>query len=68
MLTGAFITDQQQTHGLYQTGHDGYVQRDFCQKGAEFPLNDWSDLKGRQGDTLINNSFGQAFDTFAKMS
>lgn len=67
MLTGAFITDQRQTYMDYiKPAMMDMSNVIFVKKGAEFPLNDWSDLKGRQGDTLINNSFGQAFDTFAK--
>jgi polar amino acid transport system substrate-binding protein len=31
-----------------------------------FPYKTWSDLKGRKGLTVINNSFGEAFDRYAK--
>lgn len=31
-----------------------------------FAYKSWSDLKGRKGLTVINNSFGEAFDRYAK--
>lgn len=31
-----------------------------------FAFKQWSDLKGRQGLTVINNSFGEEFDRYAK--
>ncbi|MFZ6771876.1 substrate-binding periplasmic protein [Undibacterium sp. SXout7W] len=33
-----------------------------------FPYKKWSDLVGRQGITVINNSFGEQFDRYAKES
>jgi polar amino acid transport system substrate-binding protein len=33
-----------------------------------FPYKAWSDLKDRKGLTVINNSFGEAFDRYAKAS
>ena len=38
----------------------------WVHRGAEFPYAGWDDLRNRTGDTLVNNSFGQAFDTYAK--
>lgn len=38
----------------------------WVHRGAEFPYAGWEDLRGRTGDTLVNNSFGQQFDSFAK--
>lgn len=38
----------------------------WVHRGAEFPYAGWEDLRGRKGDSLVNNSFGQQFDTFAK--
>lgn len=40
----------------------------WVHRGAEFPYAGWDDLRGRTGDTLLNNSFGQQFDAFAKES
>jgi polar amino acid transport system substrate-binding protein len=33
-----------------------------------FAYRTWADLKGRKGLTVINNSFGEAFDRYAKAS
>lgn len=38
----------------------------WVHRGAEFPYAGWEDLRNRTGDTLVNNSFGQQFDTYAK--
>jgi polar amino acid transport system substrate-binding protein len=38
----------------------------WVRKGAEFPYASWADLHDRTGGTLVNNSFGQQFDTYAK--
>lgn len=37
----------------------------WVHRGAEFPYAGWDDLRNRTGDTLVNNSFGQAFDIYA---
>jgi len=38
----------------------------WVHRGAEFPYAGWEDLRNRTGDTLVNNSFGQQFDAYAK--
>ncbi|MBC3437022.1 transporter substrate-binding domain-containing protein [Pseudomonas sp. BW16M2] len=38
----------------------------WVRKGEGFVYSDWSDLKGRRGGTLVNNSHGQAFDDYAR--
>lgn len=38
----------------------------WVHRGAEFPYAGWDDLRNRTGDTLVNNSFGQTFDAYAK--
>ena len=38
----------------------------WVHRGAEFPYAGWDDLRSRTGDTLVNNSFGQQFDAYAK--
>lgn len=38
----------------------------WVRKGESFAYSDWSDLKGRRGGTLVNNSHGQAFDDYAR--
>jgi len=38
----------------------------WVHRGNEFPYAGWDDLRNRTGDTLVNNSFGQTFDAYAK--
>ncbi len=67
MLTGAFITDERQTWMDYVLPPMMYMPNViFVKKDKAFPFNEWADLKGKIGDTLINNSFGQEFDLYAK--
>ncbi|MCU1716711.1 substrate-binding periplasmic protein [Pseudomonas sp. 5P_3.1_Bac2] len=67
MIVGAFLTlprleVMDYVHpAFYVTPNVVWVHR-----GAEFPYAGWEDLRGRTGDTLVNNSFGQAFDSFAQ--
>lgn len=67
LLAGAFLTlprleAMDYVHpAFYFTPNVVWVHR-----GAEFPYAGWEDLRGRTGDTLVNNSFGQQFDSFAK--
>ncbi len=67
MLTGAFITDERQTWMDYVKPQmmDMPIVI-FVKHNRKFSLNSWDDLKGRIGDTLISNSFGQEFDAYAK--
>ncbi len=67
LLAGAFLT-------LPRLESMDYVHPAFyitpsmvwVRKGHEFPYSGWEDLRGRVGGTLVNNSFGQQFDAFAK--
>lgn len=67
LLAGAFLT-------LPRLESMDYVHPAFyitpsmvwVRKGQEFPYSGWEDLRGRVGGTLVNNSFGQQFDAFAK--
>ncbi|MDO9618885.1 MAG: transporter substrate-binding domain-containing protein [Pseudomonas sp.] len=67
LIAGAFLT-------LPRLGVMDYVHPAFyftpsvvwVHRGAEFPYAGWDDLRNRTGDTLVNNSFGQAFDAYAK--
>ncbi|MCE5362993.1 substrate-binding periplasmic protein [Pseudomonas anguilliseptica] len=67
LIAGAFLTlprldVMDYVHpAFYSTPNVVWVHR-----GAEFPYAGWDDLRGRTGDTLVNNSFGQQFDAFAK--
>lgn len=40
----------------------------WVQQGKDLPYAGWHDLVGKQGATLVNNSFGQGFDQFAAQS
>lgn len=46
---------------LYVTPNMVWVKR-----GGGFDYQDWGDLRGRVGGTLVNNSFGQEFDAYAR--
>lgn len=67
MLAGAFLT-------LPRLEIMDYVHPAFfntpsvvwVRKGEGFPYSGWEDLRGRTGGILVNNSFGQQFDSFAK--
>nr|WP_298136723.1 transporter substrate-binding domain-containing protein [uncultured Pseudomonas sp.] len=67
LLAGAFLT-------LPRLEYMDYVHPAFfytpsvvwVRKGEAFPYTGWDDLRGLTGDTLVNNSFGQRFDAFAK--
>lgn len=38
----------------------------WVRQDSAFPYHQWSDLIGRNGGTLVNNSYGQAFDDYAR--
>lgn len=67
MLAGAFLT-------LPRLEYMDYVHPSFfvtpsvvwVRKEQGFPYSGWEDLRGRTGGTLVNNSFGQQFDAYAK--
>jgi polar amino acid transport system substrate-binding protein len=69
MIAGAFITPE-------RTQYMDYLLPPFTQltvsvwvpKDRVFEYRHWPDLRGKQGGTLINNSFGQGFDSFAEKS
>lgn len=67
LIAGAFLT-------MPRLGVMDYVHPAFyytpsvvwVHRGSEFPYAGWEDLRNRTGDTLVNNSFGQQFDAYAK--
>ncbi|MFP5421362.1 MAG: substrate-binding periplasmic protein [Gammaproteobacteria bacterium] len=67
LIAGAFLTlprleSMDYVHpAFYFTPSVVWVHR-----GAEFPYAGWDDLRNRTVDTLVNNSFGQTFDAYAK--
>jgi polar amino acid transport system substrate-binding protein len=61
-LTAAGLEAMDYVHpALYFTPSVVWVRR-----GAQFPYSGWQDLPGHKGDTLLNSSFGEAFDAYAK--
>lgn len=67
LLAGAFLT-------LPRLEYMDYVHPAFfvtpsvvwVNKDKVFPYSGWEDLRERTGGTLVNNSFGQQFDSYAK--
>ncbi len=40
----------------------------FVLKGNKFPFNQWEDLIGKRGNTVLGESFGKEFDQFMKQN
>ncbi|MCH8499911.1 MAG: transporter substrate-binding domain-containing protein [Marinobacter sp.] len=67
MVAGAFMTEE-------RLGYMDYIMPAIIQlptavwlaSNRVFPYEGWGDLAGKRGSTLINNSFGQAFDDYAR--
>lgn len=67
MLASSFLTPERL--GYMDYVYPAYVEVPiviFVRRGQSFPYNGWDDLRGRNGSTVANNSFGAAFDTYAK--
>ncbi|MCV2363170.1 transporter substrate-binding domain-containing protein [Paucibacter sp. DJ1R-11] len=69
MIAGAFWTQARTEYMDYFTPAF-HQTRSVIWVGDKSRLNysHWSDLVGQQGVTVINNSFGEAFDRYAKQS
>lgn len=66
VVAGAFLTDERQTFLDYATPSITWLPSNiWVYRGREFKYRYWTDLRGKQGGTLIGNSFGQDFDQFA---
>src|SRR5690606_6556830 len=66
MLAGAFLTPTRLADMDYV--HPPYMEVPsviFVKRGKAFPYSGWDDLRGKRGSSLVNNSFGGAFDTYA---
>ena len=67
LLAGAFLTlprleSMDYVHpAFFNTPSVVWVNKDKV-----FPYSGWEDLRERTGGTLVSNSFGQQFDTYAK--
>lgn len=67
VIAGAFLTDERRTFLDYAMPSITWLPTNvWVPRGKEFRYRYWSDLRGKQGSTLINNSFGQDFDQFAE--
>ncbi|GGC68730.1 substrate-binding periplasmic protein [Marinobacter halophilus] len=67
LVAGAFITSERIGYMDYVLPPMTHLPTNvWVPKARPFEYRHWPDLKGRQGSTLINNSFGQRFDQYAK--
>lgn len=67
MLAGAFLTRERL--GYMDYIYPPYVEVPsvlFVKRGEVFPYSGWDDLRDKTGSTLLNNSYGMAFDTFSR--
>lgn len=67
MIAGAFLTTARLDYMDY-IHPPFYTTRSLVWTRRDNPVRyqNWSDLAGQQGITLINNSFGQQFDSYAR--
>lgn len=66
MLAGAFLTRPRL--GQMDYIHPAYAEVPsviFVRADGIFPYSGWDDLRGKVGSTVLNNSFGNAFDRFS---
>lgn len=67
MVAGAFITSERIKYMDYLLPPFTRLPASvWVPKSRAFEYRHWPDLKGKQGSTLINNSFGQGFDRYAE--
>lgn len=67
MLAGAFLTRERL--GYMDYVYPPYAEVPsvlFVKRDQLFPYSGWDDLRNKTGSTLLNNSYGMAFDTFAR--
>ncbi|KAF1051811.1 MAG: hypothetical protein GAK43_02227 [Stenotrophomonas maltophilia] len=67
LIAGAFLTPEREA--LMDYIEPAFLSTDnvvWVRKGDEFPYARWDDLRGHRGGTLVNNSFGAAFDVYAR--
>lgn len=69
LMAGAFFTSERAEYMEYFTPAMMFTKSVVWQSSrTPFDYRDWNDLIGRWGVTVINNSFGQEFDAFAKQN
>lgn len=67
MIAGAFYTLPRLDYmDYFYPAFQETATKIFVRSDSTFPYNAWSDLRSKQGVTVINNSFGEEFDNFAK--
>lgn len=67
MVAGAFITSERIGYMDYLLPPITHLPTAvWVPREREFVYRHWPDLAGKRGSTLINNSFGQNFDRYAK--
>ena len=66
LVAGAFVTEERQDYLDYVSPPVTWLPSNvWVPAGDRFSYRYWTDLRGRTGSTLIDNSFGQEFDRFA---
>ncbi|MDF3932053.1 substrate-binding periplasmic protein [Pseudomonas citronellolis] len=69
LIAGAFLTPEREQ--LMDYIRPAFLTTDnvvWVHKGDAFPYRRWDDLRGHKGGTLVNNSFGAAFDDYARQN
>ncbi len=67
MIAGAFLTlSRLETMDYIHPAFLETASVVWVKRGKGFPYAQWDDLRLHTGGTLVNNSFGQAFDHYAK--
>ncbi|WP_312936276.1 substrate-binding periplasmic protein [Pseudomonas sp.] len=66
-MAGYFRTeDRAQTTDFISPAFIATHSMVWVRREEPFPYATWADLKGHKGGTLVNNSYGQAFDDYAE--
>ena len=66
LVAGAFLTQPRLAYMRYfQPAMRDTRSLIWMREGKTFTYQNWEDLAGKDGITVVNNSFGQAFDQFA---
>jgi polar amino acid transport system substrate-binding protein len=69
LIAGAFFTQPRLEYmDYFYPAFRGTRSVIWTNPAKNFPYKEWSDLRGRRGLTVINNSFGDEFDRYAKKS
>lgn len=67
LIAGAFLTDERKKYLHYLEPAIANTRTlVWVNEKDSLKYSQWSDLKGLRGITVINNSFGQKFDVYAK--